>query len=149
MSKWRITNVSVVSLKLRYNCVKFMKIRTAKRQDWPALKNLINPYFKRVIQTPLPKVSNFFVAEEGKRVVGCCALQVYSKRLAEIRSLVVAKKFQSQGIATRLIHRCLARAKLKGVHEILSITSAVKLFKKNGFKTFNREKFAMLKILGK
>ena len=80
-------------------------------------------------------------------MVGCCALEIYSTRLAEIRSLAVAKDHQGMGIATSLIKECLQEAKKKKVYEVLGITGAVSLFEKNGFRTFNKEKYALLKIL--
>ncbi|MCR4280747.1 MAG: GNAT family N-acetyltransferase, partial [Candidatus Kaiserbacteria bacterium] len=81
------------------------------------------------------------------RIVGCCALEVYSKRLAEIRSLAVTRRYQGKGIATKLIETCLELAKKRGAYEVLSITGASKLFKRNGFGTFNKEKYALIKIL--
>lgn len=124
-----------------------MRIRQATTKDRGEVAKLIKTYPTRLIQIHLPKISNFFVAVEGGEVVGCCALEIYSKRLAEIRSLAVAKKYQGRGIATKLIRHCLKQARAKGVYEILGITSAVKLFNRLGFKTFNRERFALLKIL--
>ena len=87
------------------------------------------------------------MAEQGGEIIACCALEVYSKRLAEIRSLVVDKDFQGRLIGSKLIKRCLKRAKKLRVYEVLSITAAVPLFEKQGFKTFNNEKYALLKMM--
>lgn len=99
------------------------------------------------MQTHLPKVNEFFIAKRNGQIVGCCALDVYSKRLAEIRSLVVHPKFQNKGIGTKLIESCLMEAKRKKILEVLSITGAMELFRSFGFKTFNKEKFALLKVI--
>ena len=125
-----------------------MKIRKASVKDFPAIRKLIREYPHKLLQDHLPRSSRFFVAIEEGRVVGCCALEIYSKRLAEVRSLVVKKEFQGQGIASKLVERCIAEAKKKGVYELLGITGAVKLFEKHGFATFKGEKYALLKILG-
>ena len=119
------------------------------RQDLPAIKNLIKQHPRQLMQSPLPKLADFFVVEEQGRIVGCCALEIYSRRIGEIRSLVVARQFRHRGLATRLIQTCLKKARSQRIYEVLGITSAVKLFKKNGFRTFHEEKYALLKVLGK
>lgn len=124
-----------------------MKIRKATTTDLPALLELIKQYPDKLMQSHLPRISKFFIAVKDKRIVGCCALEIYSKRLGEIRSLAVAKDEQGKGIATKLIGHCLRLAKRQDVYEILSITSAHELFEKRGFKTFNKERFALLKVL--
>lgn len=124
-----------------------MNIRKASKSDFAEIKNLIKLYPDKLMQSPLPKLGNFFVAEFQGKIVGCCALEVYSKRLAEIRSLVVHPNFQRRGTATKLIKACLKRAKREKIFEVLSITGAVGLFGNLGFGTFNKEKYAMLKIV--
>lgn len=63
------------------------------------------------MQNPLSKPGDFFVAINEGQIIASCALEVYSKRLAEIRSLAVAKAYQHRGIGTKLIQLCLQRAK--------------------------------------
>lgn len=124
-----------------------MIIKKAMRRDWSAIKELIKLYPEKLIQTNLPKVEEFFVAVVDGRVVGCCALEVYSKRLAEIRSLAVAKDWQGRGLAAKLIEYCLKLARQKKIYEVLAITGATDLFDRFGFRTFNKEKLALFKIL--
>ncbi len=124
-----------------------VKIRRASLKDSSAIKRLIKEYPETLLQKHLPKTSEFFVAVEGKKIVGCCALVIYSKRLGEIRSLAVSKDFQQRGIATALIDACITRAKKKNIYELLSVTGVPALFDKHGFGTFKNEKFALLKIL--
>lgn len=101
------------------------------------------------MQSPLPKMSDFVVAVQKEKIIGCAALEVYSKRLAEIRSLVVNPEFQRKGIGSRLVRECLKRAKNKKIYEVLSITGAYNFFRHLGFGSFHREKFALLKVTGK
>lgn len=127
-----------------------VKIQEAKKSDLKAIKNLISLYPEKLLQTHLPKWQEFFVAKNNfGEIVGCCALEEYSRRLSEIRSLVVEPKYQKQGVAKKLIQACLKRAKKRKVFELLTITGAMGLFQKYGFQTFNQEKFALLKILTK
>ena len=125
-----------------------MTIRQATGDDWDAVVALIRQYPEVLVQEHLPDAREFFVAEEGGKIVGCCALEVYSQRLAEVRSLAVAKEHQGKGIGTGLIEACLAAAKEKGVQEVLTITSALPLFEKHGFGPFKNEKYALIKVLG-
>ena len=124
-----------------------MHIRKANPKDFPAIRKLIRAFPEKLLQNNLPPLKSFFIATDGKYIVACCALEIYSKRLAEIRSLSVMREHQGKGVATALIARCLEEAKKKHVYEVLSITGAVSLFEKNGFNTFNKEKYALLKIL--
>lgn len=122
-------------------------IRPATTKDLKDIKALIARHPRRLIQTSLPRSKEFFVAEKNGRVIACCGLQVYSKRMAEIRSLVVHEDYWRQGIATKLIKKCLQRAKRLKIHEVLSVTGSVLLFENQGFKMFNNEKYALLKIM--
>ena len=125
-----------------------MKIRTATKRDWPEILQLIKKHPRTLMQKHLPRPSTFFVALESQKIIGCCALEIYSKRLAEVRTLAVAEKFQGQGVGTALIEACLKKARKKKVYEVLTITGAVSLFEKKGFDTFHNEKYALLKVLG-
>lgn len=125
-----------------------MEIRKATKVDWNLILELIEQYPEVLIQDHLPAPEEFFVAIEGGNIIGCCALEVYSTRLAEIRSLAVAKEHQGKGIGTSLIECCLQEAKAKKVYEVLTITSALPLFEKHGFGTFKNEKYALIKVLG-
>jgi amino-acid N-acetyltransferase len=125
-----------------------MKVRKATERDWPAVLRLIRENPEHLMQDHLPRTSEFFVAVEDDVVLGCCALEVYSKRLAEIRSLAVAKQCQRSGIATQLVEKCMTLAKKKEIYEVLAITSALPFFEKHGFNTFQQEKYALFKVLG-
>lgn len=76
----------------------------------------------------------FFVAEIDRKTVGCASLEIYSPKLAEVRSLVVLNGFRKLGIGTKLVKRCIKEARKKQVYEILSITDKVDFFYKFGFR---------------
>lgn len=73
------------------------------------------------------------MAEKKSRIVGCCALEVYSKKLAEIRSLTVEPAASGKGIASALLDICLKEARCKRVYEVLVITNKDRLFRRRGF----------------
>jgi amino-acid N-acetyltransferase len=109
----------------------------------PFIRALLKLYPAQLAQQNLPRISSFLVATASDRIVGCCALQIYSKRLAEVRSLAVHVAFQKQGIASQLVELCKQRARDRGVKELFAVTSQTAFFERAGFGTFRREKTAM------
>ena len=113
----------------------------------PAIRGLIRLFPGHLVQRNLPRLPSFFVAYVGKRLVGCCALQIYSKRIAEVRCLAVHPEFQDRGTASLLVKACIERGRERGVRELFAVTSQTSFFGRLGFTTFRREKTAMFRDL--
>jgi amino-acid N-acetyltransferase len=109
----------------------------------PAIRRLIRLFPQQLAQTNLPGLPSFIVAEQAGELAGCCALQIYSKRMAEVRSLAVHPEFQDRGIASKLVKRCVRRAQDRGIKELFAVTSQSSFFGRLGFSTFRKEKIAM------
>lgn len=126
-----------------------MFIRNAATGERAAILALVALYPKELVQelADIPATEDFSVAVEGAGIIGCCALDVYRPRLAEIRSLAVHPARTGSGIGRALVHACLARAHARGISRVLSITGNPRLFERFGFASFNEEKFAVFKIL--
>ncbi len=124
-----------------------VKIRKANSGDWQDIRALIRMFPKQLMQSNLPKARSFFVAVHVGKIVGCCAMQLHSGRLGEVRDLAVHPDFQGKGIGKKLVLTCVARAKKEGVKWLLSITGAKAVFEKMGFGSWQREKYAMLMAL--
>lgn len=120
-----------------------VKIRPAGKGDMPAIRALIRLFPQQLVQRDLPRAASFFVATAGEKLAGCCALQIYSKRLAEVRTLAVHPDYQDRGIASKLVECCGRRARERGVKELFAVTSQTSFFERLGFRTFRREKTAM------
>ncbi len=101
---------------------------------------------KRSIKELKKAINNFFVYEESGKIVGCCSLEIYSQKLAEIRSLVVSFKYRKRGIGSALVQKCLNESKKKGIYQVLSITDQSSLFGRFGFRTEVNEKQVMFLI---
>ena len=78
-------------------------------------------------------IDEFWVEEIEGKIVACCALAVYSPKLAEIRSMAVLPDYQGKGVASGLLQNCLRTAKEKGIYEVLTITNRPNIFAKKGF----------------
>ena len=78
-------------------------------------------------------LETFFIARVDGRLVGCAALEIYSKKLCEVRSLAVDPTTQGLGIGKQLVTACVELAMQEGVYEIMAISSAEDFFKSCGF----------------
>ena len=78
-------------------------------------------------------LETFYVGRLDGRIVGCAALEIYSQKLCEIRSLAVDPGAQGLGIGKQLVAACVDLALREGVYEIMAISSAEDFFKSCGF----------------
>ena len=85
------------------------------------------------------QVSQFFVVTENDRIIACCSVEIYNKKLAELRSLAVLSSYLKQGLGSALIKKCVAYATNQNVYEVLTITDKISLFGKFGFLNKLRE----------
>jgi amino-acid N-acetyltransferase len=122
-------------------------IRKASLSDIPSILELIeaNP------DTLLPRTSDEYrdlmetvwVAEVDGRVVGSCVLEVYSPKIAELRSCVVDPEYRNQGVGADLAAAAIAEGQRRNIREILVVTSKPQYFKKLGFGDCLHEKYAL------
>lgn len=74
-----------------------------------------------------------FIAESGGEIVGFAAIEIYSKKLAEIQCLAVSTSHRRQGVGKRLVKLCVERATEERVREVMAITATEALFEHCGF----------------
>lgn len=118
-------------------------IRAARPGEMHRIKQLISIYPDDLLQDEIPRIPSFFVAEHRGEIVACCALQVYSRRLAEVRSLAVHPDYKGQGIAGRLVDACRERGRERNVRQLLAVTSQPSFFEKRGFSVYPGWKTAL------
>lgn len=75
----------------------------------------------------------FVVAVDGDRVVACADLAPLSRRVAEVRSLVVDAAARSAGLGRRLIDELVDRATVAGFEKLCAFTHAPAYFVQLGF----------------
>ena len=116
-----------------------LKYRRAEIADVQSVYRLVlqgtrrGKILKRPVADIRKSIHHFWVAQDAGRTIACCALEIYNKKLAEIRSLVVEPSREKQGIATRLLEICLKEAKKRKVYEVLAITDRDGIFRRHGF----------------
>lgn len=116
-----------------------VEVRPAQTADIPAIAELIRSYVEqgRLLPRTLEEFDDLlptmFVAELDGRVVGCAALEIYSYKLAEVRSLAVSMDTQKMGIGRQLVLACLDLARERRILEVMAITSSDAFFMACGF----------------
>ncbi len=91
-------------------------------------------------------IRSYFIAELDGEIVGFCALQIYSKKLAEIRSLIVKEGLRGKSIGKNLILNIEKEGKELGVKELFSLTYERGFFEKLGYKEIDKDKLPEQKI---
>jgi N-acetylglutamate synthase-like GNAT family acetyltransferase len=120
-----------------------LRVRAARQGDIPAIAELIAPFVEegsllaRTYEEFDELLPNFFVAEEEAQdvshIVGCAALEIYSPKLAEIRSLAVSEEVQGRGVGRLLVNACVERAQEHNILEVMAVTSSDGFFQACGF----------------
>ena len=114
-------------------------VRRATVQDVDALHAFIEPFVAQGRLLPRTQdeledlTTDGFLAEADGRIVGFAALEIYSNKLAELRSLAVAADCQGRGIGKALVQACVELARTKRVFEVMAITSSDEFFQRCGF----------------
>ncbi len=116
-------------------------VRATSRADVAALDAFIDPFVQegRLLPRTHDELADltrhgFAAVLPDGRIVGFAALEIYSKKLGELRSLAVDPAYRRHGIGKALVLACLNRAKEERVFEVMTITSADDFFHKCGFE---------------
>ena len=118
----------------------------AKLSDIPAMQTLVASEVKdgiilnRTEDEVATNIRSYVLAKDGDKLVGYTALHVHSKRLAEIRSLIVDEAYRGQKVGQSMVQFALDEAKDIGVEEdVLVLTYLPNFFLKLNFKEINKE----------
>jgi amino-acid N-acetyltransferase len=108
------------------------------------MQRLINGYadrgamLHRSLSELYENIRDFYVIEENGEVVGCSALHVSWKDLAEIKSLAVAEACQGRGYGRQLIQACVDEGAEIGIARVFALTYVPELFVKLGFSVVDK-----------
>jgi len=118
----------------------------AKLSDIPQMQALVvsevrdGIILNRTKDEVATNIRSYVLAKEDDKLVGYTALHVHSKRLAEIRSLIVDEAYRGQKVGQRMVEFTLNEAKALGVEEdVLVLTYLPQFFLKLNFKEINKE----------
>lgn len=116
-------------------------IRKARIEDIKQIQELINSFAKDDLMLPrslnelYDNIRDFWVFQQGKKIIGSVALHISWLDLAEIKSLAVEKKWQRKNIGTQLVNACIEEAKKLGAKKIFALSYRPVFFRKLGFRT--------------
>jgi amino-acid N-acetyltransferase len=119
-----------------------LTIRRARTPDVPAIRLLIDAYAAERILLDKPTVTlyediqEFWVAERDTdgAVLGCGALHVMWRDLAEVRTVAVATECQGLGVGHAIVEKLLATAGWLGVRRVFCLTFETAFFARHGFR---------------
>ena len=124
-------------------------IRDATIQDVKRIHELINGYAEvdlmlfASMSSIYENLQIFKTAELDGEVVGCCALKVLWKDLAEIKSLAVEESQFGKGIGRSLVLGCMDKAGKLGLKKVFTLTLEPDFFEKLGFVAVQKESLPM------
>lgn len=114
-------------------------ITTASPKDAKTIARFLRPFVKakQILPRTAEEIEHLtkhaFIARAKKKVVGFSAVEIYSRKLAEIQCLCVHPDFQGINIGRELVKSCVLLAKSKGVLEVMAISASENLFRSCGF----------------
>ncbi len=119
-----------------------LTVRRARTADVPAIRELIDFYSPERILLDKPTVTlyediqEFWVAERDNdaSVVGCGALHVMWRDLAEVRTVAVDPRCRGLGIGHAIVEKLLGTAAWLGVRRVFCLTFETAFFERHGFR---------------
>ena len=120
-------------------------LRGAHINDVEQMNKLVNHFAQRDLMLARPlgelyeNIRDYYVYVENGSIVGCAALHIFWKDLAEIKSIAVEEDYQKRGIGKQLIQKCLEEGKVLGINRLFVLTYIPEFFERMGFKRVDKE----------
>ncbi len=120
-------------------------LRGAHINDAEQMNKLVNHFAQKDLMLARPlselyeNIRDYYVYIENGSVVGCAALHIFWKDLAEIKSIAVEEDYQKRGIGKQLIQKCLEEGKVLGINRLVVLTYIPEFFERMGFKRVDKE----------
>lgn len=129
-----------------------MKYTKPTMLDIPKMQELVTPEVQNgvILYREDDEIANtirsYILAKDKDRIVGFGALHIYSKSLAEIRSLIISGEYRGKGVGSEIVSRLEQEAKQLGIQELLALTYQQSFFEKAGFKEIEKNEIPEHKI---
>lgn len=122
-------------------------IRPATLADAPGIAALVNvgeregQLLPRSLDSIRASISDWIVATDDERVIGCGSLVEMGPTLSEVRSLAIAPAYRKHGIGVKIVEALIQEARERRVPAVFALTRAVLFFEKLGFRISEKENF--------
>ena len=120
-------------------------LRGAHINDVEQMNKLVDHFAQKDLMLARPlselyeNIRDYYVYIENGSVVGCAALHIFWKDLAEIKSIAVEEDYQKRGIGKQLIQKCLEEGKALGISRLFVLTYIPEFFERMGFKRIDKD----------
>ncbi len=120
-------------------------LRKATIDDVEKIYKLINDFAAKNAMLPrslselYENIRDFFVFIQDGQVVGCAALHIFWKDLAEIKSVAVMESCQRKGVGKKLVMVCKREARKLRIAKMFVLTYVPEFFEKCGFRRVEKE----------
>ena len=120
-------------------------LRKATIDDIEKIYKLINDFAAKNVMLPrslselYENIRDFFVFIQDDTLVGCAALHIFWKDLAEIKSVAVLETTQRKGIGRKLVRVCIREARKLRIAKMFVLTYVPEFFEKSGFRRVEKE----------
>jgi len=125
-------------------------VRGARAGDVDGILALVNSNTDRLLARDRDEIASlldtFWVADDDGDIVGCCCLEVYSPKIAELRSLAVRPSHRGRGLGAALTTQAVEEAERRGIPQVLVVTSNRAFFERLNFGPCLNEKYALFWI---
>jgi amino-acid N-acetyltransferase len=122
-------------------------LRKARPEDIEPVRELIMNNLEKLLPRTSEElrelIDTMWVVEDSGRIVGCCCLEIYSPKIAELRSLAVAENFRHHGYGELLVNEAVAEARRHNIRQVLVVTSTPEFFEGLNFGACLDEKYAL------
>lgn len=126
--------------------VEDLTVRRARTADVETIRDLLDAYARRGILLDKPTVTlyediqEFWVAErdKGGPVIGCGALHVMWRDLAEVRTVAVDPGCRGLGVGHAIVEKLLDTAAWLGVRRVFCLTFETDFFGRHGFRALSQ-----------
>mgnify|MGYP001616843629 FL=1 len=120
-------------------------LRKATIDDVEKIYKLINDFAAKNVMLPrslselYENIRDLFVFIQDDTLVGCAALHIFWKDLAEIKSVAVLETTQRKGIGRKLVRVCIREARKLRIAKMFVLTYVPEFFEKCGFRKVEKE----------
>ena len=120
-------------------------VRAATMAEAEEICRLVNYYAERglmlhrSLESVYESLRDFLICCRDGHVIGCVALRIYWKDLAEVRSLAVAPAQTGSGAGRELTLGAIENARTLGLGRIFALTYEPAFFEKMGFRRVAKE----------
>ncbi|MDR4509421.1 MAG: N-acetyltransferase [Candidatus Brocadiaceae bacterium] len=120
-------------------------LRKATIDDADKIYKLINSFAAKDVMLPrslselYENIRDFYVFVQHEKLIGCAALHIVWKDLAEIKSFAVEKSHQCKGIGKKLVKVCVREAQKLNIEKVFVLTYVPEFFEKSGFSRVEKD----------